>query len=678
MGSLIGCKWSHSRGSAGNDRSILDRTALCKAAWGNHTNLVSYFINDLGLDPNPVDSKLRTPLHSAVWGPAGGKSGVKMIGDRASSESFSSAFELLRTKGGRDSIRMTDIDGCTPLHILASTDGIQCALLLIRADGNLIQPLVDLKTTNRIGWTPLMCASYRGNIELIETLLRCNGKLELCDNTGHDAMHYAIKGGNVNSVKILRNWDQLRQRNYAENKITRIQLPSHYLYLACIQSQFEVIDWLLNNCKWRESEFFNIEVSKFLEDDYLETATWYGCSLYHLVILGQKRLPVNRDLFESLPFPPFQPQQDRVVSSRQIFPFVDWIGEIKWRRTREIVGDRIIVSPAMISSLATLISNLGAKSLCACALDIYFLLVQAILGENKFVSRDALENFGVSFETSPYYTEPDQLIRFKKSNDYKETKINRTRHHEMNIPKLVLRTQRRLSCTELERLKNILNCPTDYMDEFLSKFLETVATTASVNDRFMIRELIWLSIVLEDFRHCTKVRNTIYRLAAYETGETVGDFATAFPQSVDSILKNSWFKNVLDYQDLIPSLPLLLRACIRRDINLIAWVVGDLGISKTQLLATSILHSDFQKHPGLMNLYNALNPEIMGSEEIIEWDFAALMALFGHSTARIAENALKLKFSSSSFSRSNLASRIAAASRDFELIKVFEKKTNIY
>jgi ankyrin repeat protein len=84
-----------------------------------------------------------------------------------------------------------------PLHVLAYF-GIICRAKRLLEQG------VDIDThANRLGVTPLLCAAYRGNEEMIELLLDHGANINAQTESGDTALHLAAIKGRRKTIKVL-------------------------------------------------------------------------------------------------------------------------------------------------------------------------------------------------------------------------------------------------------------------------------------------------------------------------------------------------------------------------------------------------------------------------------------------------------------------------------------------
>lgn len=61
----------------------------------------------------------------------------------------------------------------------------------------------DFNIVDENGMTPLMKASIKGDIELLEFLIKQTSEINFEDKKGHTALYYATKENNLDAVKLL-------------------------------------------------------------------------------------------------------------------------------------------------------------------------------------------------------------------------------------------------------------------------------------------------------------------------------------------------------------------------------------------------------------------------------------------------------------------------------------------
>ena len=145
----------------------------------SETLLIPQLINSYSHDlnpstPAPRDNLARTPLHLAVTGP-----------------SNLAAEWILKERQGL--LHLEDNLGRTPLHCCASAANL----------GLLLSKGPNINHTDKYGMTALHRASYLGEFELVQSLLKHKPKLDLHNNQYGTPLHCAVIGGSVDVVLAL-------------------------------------------------------------------------------------------------------------------------------------------------------------------------------------------------------------------------------------------------------------------------------------------------------------------------------------------------------------------------------------------------------------------------------------------------------------------------------------------
>ncbi|EZG86204.1 ankyrin repeat protein [Gregarina niphandrodes] len=297
------------------DKSAMDRTPLCKATWGDYPEVVSILL-EYGCSPCTQDSKLRTPLHTALWGPAGGRSGVKIVGNVDACESIRCARLLLEHHEGDRAMNTFDIDGNAPIHIVASTNAVQGLLLLIEYGCDL-----NLRSKTQLEWNAVMCAAYRGHHQVVKLLIEKGADLEATDAFGRTALEYAIRGGSAHCLALLLDHMDLAP-----------SLVNFLIHTAAINSQCSCLVLLLkkhadllaaHKCQHAAEiapadRYLLLPINEVPDkeggkDNSAETRSMQAhyVTPIHSVLLGQKALPISLLYFRSSPFPPFPSSDDQ-------------------------------------------------------------------------------------------------------------------------------------------------------------------------------------------------------------------------------------------------------------------------------------------------------------------------------------------------------------------------------
>ena len=56
---------------------------------------------------------------------------------------------------------------------------------------------------NNNGYTPLHAACRNGNVDIVNSLLKCNSSVNLCDIYGYTPLHFTCTNGHTDVVQIL-------------------------------------------------------------------------------------------------------------------------------------------------------------------------------------------------------------------------------------------------------------------------------------------------------------------------------------------------------------------------------------------------------------------------------------------------------------------------------------------
>jgi ankyrin repeat protein len=154
-------------------------TALYHAAGGGHTDVMAFLLTR-GAQASSKNSEGMTPLmHASGQGQLGA---VKLL------------FGVVGDKG----LAETDIGGGTALHYAAHNGREEVAAWLLSHG-------VQANRKDDKGITPLMEASSRGHVGMMQKLLQANGGQGLTDtdDQGWTALHFAVKAGLGRPVDFL-------------------------------------------------------------------------------------------------------------------------------------------------------------------------------------------------------------------------------------------------------------------------------------------------------------------------------------------------------------------------------------------------------------------------------------------------------------------------------------------
>merc|ERR1712233_111823 len=102
----------------------------------------------------------------------------------------------------------------------------------------LIKIEANVNATNRVHWTALHYASYKGHVEHMRVLLEAQADPNLRENTdGWTSLHWAVQYGYLANVKILvENKADLNLRTYSERMTP--------LKFAKSQKKWHILDYL--------------------------------------------------------------------------------------------------------------------------------------------------------------------------------------------------------------------------------------------------------------------------------------------------------------------------------------------------------------------------------------------------------------------------------------------------
>ncbi|TPX68186.1 hypothetical protein SpCBS45565_g03262 [Spizellomyces sp. 'palustris'] len=159
------------------DRDSGNCTALHWAAINKHLEVAKYLIEQ-GAEPDSFGGDLHaTPLH---WAARSGH--VQMV-------------SYLRKCGADPSLK--DNQGYNALHLAAHAGHCLMAVYLLSIG-------MDINSIDSMGRTSLMWSAYQGNSpELLEDLLRSGAALDMTDQTGYTALHWAVISHHLDLAKKL-------------------------------------------------------------------------------------------------------------------------------------------------------------------------------------------------------------------------------------------------------------------------------------------------------------------------------------------------------------------------------------------------------------------------------------------------------------------------------------------
>lgn len=134
-----------------NEPTLIKRTALTKTCWMGRSDSVKILLKHPLINLEHKANSERTALQHAVWGPCGGKDGVK----HGTNPTDSPECAILLLEAGADP-NTKDCKGKTPLHTACQTGGVDCIFLLLKYGA-------DINALTNTGGTPLHSCFYFGN-----------------------------------------------------------------------------------------------------------------------------------------------------------------------------------------------------------------------------------------------------------------------------------------------------------------------------------------------------------------------------------------------------------------------------------------------------------------------------------------------------------------------------------
>mmetsp|Transcript_20810 Transcript_20810/g.35648 ORF Transcript_20810/g.35648 Transcript_20810/m.35648 type:complete len:187 (+) Transcript_20810:238-798(+) len=87
------------------------------------------------------------------------------------------------------------------------------------------------------GSTPLHWACQKGNVEMIEYLIKHKAKVNTVDFDGWNALHYCVQGGHLKALKVL-------VEKYKMNIETLTRKGESVLSIACDEEEVKIIKYL--------------------------------------------------------------------------------------------------------------------------------------------------------------------------------------------------------------------------------------------------------------------------------------------------------------------------------------------------------------------------------------------------------------------------------------------------
>ncbi|XP_071099034.1 uncharacterized protein, partial [Haliotis cracherodii] len=156
-------------------RDEKNNSVLHLACFGGNISIVKYLLACSCTDINCLGSQGRTAIMitALVAKPA--------------------LFELLLSK--KADITLTDDDNNTVLHHACQGGNYSIVNILISK--------ININTSGKHGWTPVMVAAWAGRKDMFELLVKQNADLTLTDDYNDNVLHLACQGGSTAIVKCL-------------------------------------------------------------------------------------------------------------------------------------------------------------------------------------------------------------------------------------------------------------------------------------------------------------------------------------------------------------------------------------------------------------------------------------------------------------------------------------------
>ena len=177
-------------------------TPLMFAAANGHTATVQLLLQ-YGANPNAEDKLQQTPLLLAAQRrqstacahiyAAGGRYGTELISAVLAGQ-VKTVEQLLQNGAAPNA---ADSRGYTPLMLACAHGSAAMRHLLMQAKG------VNLNATNEDGNTALILAAQQADAALLQELITAGAEVNLCNNSGHPALSYAIVLKSEPCTKLL-------------------------------------------------------------------------------------------------------------------------------------------------------------------------------------------------------------------------------------------------------------------------------------------------------------------------------------------------------------------------------------------------------------------------------------------------------------------------------------------
>lgn len=174
----------------------LGRSALSKASWSAQLAVVRELCESPAVHLNDPDTRGRIPLHNAVWGESGGRTGKKIAFENTGDSPECAVILIQHMKALGLTIDFPDKEGNTPLNVAASTNAPRSLKLLLEQGAN---PLLR----NHLHNTPLHEAVRYGHLACVEVLLQAGVDPNVPGFKGYSPLQTAIRFGQTAIFEYL-------------------------------------------------------------------------------------------------------------------------------------------------------------------------------------------------------------------------------------------------------------------------------------------------------------------------------------------------------------------------------------------------------------------------------------------------------------------------------------------